>query len=376
MHLVKVKTRKYMKKFVAVPDILHSGNSCYVPPIHLDERGAYKKKNNPIFQNSEFELFLLLDESENPIGRIAAYIDFNHNEYYKTKIGFFGSFECIDDADAANMLISASENYLKEKGMETIRGPINPVAENWGFLMDGYDSTPVYLAPWNPSYYHDFFINTDYEKTKDLLAYEIDLDKGYTIPKRYLDFNDKFHKWFPDVKIRRLDLNNLTHDAKLIWELTNLSLADNWGYVPLELPVMEDMLKKLKLIVDRDAVWIVEEGDECIGYCLGFPDINIILKKIKGKLLPFGWTKLIFGTKKLRDYRLFGLAVHPKWQGRGLDAIMYINLYNHLKDKNVRMEANYILEDNLRIKNALLKLGMEYIKTYRIYDKRLGDNYA
>jgi ribosomal protein S18 acetylase RimI-like enzyme len=168
-----------------------------------------------------------------------------------------------------------------------------------------------------------------------------------------------------------LDLKNLRQDAKLIWELTNIAVANNWGYVPLELPVMEDMLKKLKLIVDPDAVWIVEEGDKCIGYCLGFPDINVILKKTNGRMLPFGWAKLLFGAKKLRDYRLFGLAVHPKWQGRGLDSIMYINLYKHLVDKKIRMEANYILEDNYRIKNALEKLGMKYIKTYRIYDKPL-----
>ncbi len=373
MRIKKVASNKDMKNFVAVPDILHSGSDFYVPPIWLDERGAYKKRNNPIFQNSDFELFLLLDEDSSPIGRIVAYVDFNHNKYYKTKTGFFGAFECIDDRDASGMLIEAAEEYLQEKGMDTIRGPINPVAENWGFLMDGYDSTPVYLAPWNPQYYHGFFTYRGYGKAKDLLAYEIDTKDGYIIPQRYLDFNEKFSKLFPRVKIRRLDLNNLKRDAKYIWELTNISLANNWGYVPLELPVMEDMLKKLKIIVNPDAVWIVECEGECIGYCLGFPDINVILKQIKGKLLPFGWAKLIFGVKKLRDYRLFGLAVHPKWQGRGLDAIMYINLYNHLKDIKVRMEANYILEDNLRIKNALIKLGMKYIKTYRVYDKRIGE---
>ena len=87
--------------------------------------------------------------------------------------------------------------------------------------------------------------------------------------------------------------------------------------------------------------------------------------------MPFGWVHLLWGAKKLRDYRLFGLAVHPGCHGMGLDALMYINLYKHLKKKNIRMEANYILEDNLHIKNALEKLGMEYMKTYRIYDYTL-----
>jgi len=135
--------------------------------------------------------------------------------------------------------------------------------------------------------------------------------------------------------------------------------------------VMEDMLKKLKLIVDPDAVLMVEDSGRPVGYCLGFPDINILLGRIRGRLLPFGWARLLCGVKKLRDYRLFGLAVHPDWHGKALDALMYIHLQQSLAAKKVRMEANYILEDNLHIKNALERLGMQHINTYRIYEKPL-----
>ncbi len=371
MKIVKVSSGKDMRSFVSVPEILHGQSEYYVPPIWMEERGAYKRKNNPILLNSDYELFLLLDDKGKPIGRTIAYIDFNHNKFYDAKMGFFGAFECIDDANAAGMLIDAAEVYLREMGMDTIRGPINPVAENWGFVWHGYDSTPVFMSPWNPAYYHDFFVSSLYTKAKDLLVYEIDVQKGYDLPERYKQFADKFFEIFPDVKIRRLNLKNIKADAKAIWDISNIALADNWGFVPLELPVMEDMLKKLKLIVDPDAVWIVEDKGKPVGFCLGFPDINRVLKKINGKLLPFGWARVIFGIKKVRDYRLFGLAVDPKWQGRALDAMMYINLYNHLAHKKVRMEANYILEDNFRIKNALEKLGMNHIKTYRIYEKSL-----
>ena len=134
---------------------------------------------------------------------------------------------------------------------------------------------------------------------------------------------------------------------------------------------MEDMLKKLKLIVDPDAVWMVEDNGKPVGYCLGFPDINSLISRIGGRLLPFGWLRLITGLKKLRDYRLFGLAVHPDWHGKALDALMYINLYKHLLAKKVRMEANYILEDNFHIKNALERLGLSRTKSYMIYQKPL-----
>ncbi|MCK5128291.1 MAG: hypothetical protein KAQ68_00455 [Clostridiales bacterium] len=371
MKVVKVRTNKQMRAFVRIPKILFGDHPCYVPPIWMEEKRAYSGKTNPILKNSDFELFLLVDEDNQPIGRTIAYVDFNHNKFYKTKMGFFGAFECIDNQEAGKLLMDVAETWIKKQGMNIIRGPIHPVAENWGFVFEGYESPPMFMSPWNPPYYHDFFTDTGYEKSKDLLVYEIDLLKGYTLPERYETFYDSFMKRNSTIKIRRINMKNIKKDAYAIWEITNIALKDNWGYVPLELSVMEDMLRKLKLIVDPDAVWIVEDDGKAVGYCLGFPDINVILKKIRGKVLPFGWTKLLFGVKKLRDYRLYGLAALPEYQGKALDALMYINLYRHLVKKNVRMEANYILEDNFRIRNALEKLGMYYTKTYRIYDKSL-----
>ncbi len=371
MRIIKVKSKKDMKAFVRLPETLHGGNDCFVPPIWMDEKSAYYGKTNPILANSDFVLFLAIDKDGNAVGRTIAYIDFNHNKYYKTDMGFFGAFECIDDEKTGRLLVQAAEKWLKEKGVDTIRGPIHPVAENWGFVFDGYDSPPVYMSPWNPEYYHGFFTKAGYKKAKDLLVYEADIAKGYKLPSRFDGFMERYSQRYPTIKIRRLDMRNIKQDAKHILEISNAALANNWGYVPLELSVMEDMLKKLKLIVDPDAVWMIEDGSRVVGYCLGFPDINILLKRIKGSLFPFGFIRLLRGLKKLRDYRLFGLAVHPDWQGRALDALMYINLYKKLLRKKVRLEANYILEDNLYIKNALERLGMEHSKTYRVYEKMI-----
>lgn len=367
MKLCVVENKKMMRDFVRMPAELHSKSEFYVPPMWFDERTAYYGKKNPILKNSDFILYILYDDEGKAIGRTIAYIDLNHNDFYKVKIGFFGAFECIDDTNAGKTLVDAAEKWIKEQGMDSIRGPINPVAENWGFVFEGYDSTPMFMSPWNPPYYHNFF--TEYSKAKDLLVYEADMRTGYKLPERYNRFFERFRERYPEIKFRRLNMKNIKEDAKKILDITNIALLDNWGYVPLELPVMEDMLNKLKLIVDPDAVWILETDEKAVGYCLGFPDINLILKKTGGKLFLTGWYHLLFGSKKLKEYRLFGLAVHPDWHGRGLDAIMYINLYKHLLKKNIMMEANYILEDNLRIKNALIKLGMIQTKTYRIYEK-------
>ncbi len=372
MKVVAVRDRKQMRAFVRVPKTIHGENPCYVPPIWMDEKKAYTGKDNPILKNSNFELFLALDDEDRPIGRTIAYIDHTFNKYYNVKMGFFGAFECMDDAQAAQLLIDAAEGWLRERGMDAVRGPIHPVAENWGFVYMGYDTPPVYMSPWNPEYYHGFFTGSGYGKAKDLMVYEADIEKGYALPGRFDDFIARYQARYPGITIRPLDMRHIKDDARAIWEISNQSLGDNWGYVPLELPVMEDMLKKLKLIVDPDAVWMVEFEGKPVGYCLGFPDINILLSRVKGHMLPIGWARMLLGVKKLRDYRLFGLAVHPDWQGKALDALMYIHLYQNLLAKRVRMEANYILEDNLHIKNALERLGMQHCKTYRIYEKPLN----
>lgn len=372
MKIVEVSSKRQMKDFVRLPWRLHGKDPCYAPPMWSDEKKAYYAKNNPILKNSDFALLMALSEGGEPVGRTIAYIDRTFNTYYKTKTGFFGAFDCADDDEAGRLLANAAEEWLRAKGMETVRGPIHPAAENWGFVLEGCERPPVFMSPWNPPYYHRFFTDSGYEKVKDLLVYEADSGKGYSIPERFDRLYDKFFERYPSITVRPINTRNMEEDARAIWEISNKALADNWGYVPLELPVMEDMLKKLKLIVDPDAVWMVEDGGKPVGYCLGFPDINVILKRTNGRLLPLGWLKLLTGVKKLRDYRLFGLAVHPDWQKNALDALMYINLYRHLAPKNIRLEANYILEDNLNIKNALEKLGLEHIKTYRIYEKPLA----
>ena len=114
MNVISVRSRRQMRDFVRLPKIIHGNNPCYVPPIWLEENRAYTAKANPILKNADFELFLVQDDSGKPIGRTIAYIDFTFNRYYNARIGFFGAFECIDDPDAARLLVNDAEHWLME----------------------------------------------------------------------------------------------------------------------------------------------------------------------------------------------------------------------------------------------------------------------
>ncbi len=157
--------KKAYEGVLALASETFGDNPCYVPPLWADEKYAYTAKNNPILKNSSFDLFLLLDNNGQSAGRIIAYIDNTFNRHCNAKTGFFGSFECIDDCEAAALLLSTAESWLSARGMDKVRGPINPVAENWGFLLKGYGQPPVYLAPWNPEYYHVFLMAIIKQKT-------------------------------------------------------------------------------------------------------------------------------------------------------------------------------------------------------------------
>jgi len=364
-----VRSHKTLREFIYFPRALYSRDPLWSPPIWMEERQTFTTKN-PLLAHSDYVLFLSRDE-DRVVGRILAYVDHNFNDYYKSTIGMFGSFESVRKPEVATALFGEAERWLAARGMDRIRGPINPVEECWGSLYRGFDRPATFMMPYNPSYYNDLMEDLGYRKVKDLLAFEGDARKGYRIPERFIRFREKMRARHPEFAIRPIDMKHLLRDAEAIWNISNQAIRNNWGWAPYGLEELQATIKKLKPIADPDAIWIVEDAGKPLGFCLGFPDINIILRKIRGRLFPLGFATLLRMRRRLRDFRLFGLAVLPEYHGFGLDVLLYMSLYEALAPRGVRMEASYILEDNPPMINALKKLGLVQTKTYRIYEKPL-----
>jgi len=371
MRIREVASKADLRRFVSFPGALYRDDPFWVPPLWVDEKAAYSPRKNAILAHSDFTLLLAEEEGE-VLGRSLVYIDRSFNSFYNTRTGFFGAFECVKDMSVASALDQAAVAWLLYRGMRSVRGPIHPISESWGFLSEGFQSPPVFMAPYNPPHYNDFMLELGYSKAKDLLAYEASTDLGYDIPRRFRDFAERLLVRNPNLGVRKISMQNLSRDADAIMEISNIALKDNWGYVPLERDEFQEMFRKLRPIADPDAVWFVLDEGKPVGFALGFPDLNMILKKVQGRLFPIGFLRLLVGVKRLPDYRLFGLAVLPRYQGKGLDVLLYLQIYKALSRKIRRLEANYILEDNFRIRNALEKLALDRIKTYRVYEKRIG----
>jgi GNAT superfamily N-acetyltransferase len=370
MRVHEVCTAADMRRFVYFPRDLYRTDPCWAPPLWMDERRAYSARTNAILAHSDYAL-ILAEDAGRVVGRSLVYVDHAFNAWYGTRTGFFGAFECVEDFGAARALDEAAVSWLRARGMDRVRGPIHPVAESWGFLLDGFDMPPVFMAPYNPAYYNDFACRLGYAKAKDLLAFDASTERNYRIPERFLKFGERRLADGSGLTVRMISMNDLERDADAILRISNEAIKDNWGYVPLNREEFQEMFRKLKPIADPRAIWFVEDHGAPVGFALGFPDLNVILRRIGGRLLPLGIFHLLFGIRRVTDYRLFGLAVLPKYHGKGLDVLLYLQIYKALAPRIRRLEANYILEDNPRIRNALEKLRLDLVKTYRVYEKPL-----
>jgi ribosomal protein S18 acetylase RimI-like enzyme len=368
VHLEEAAGGKSFREFLRLPERLYRGDPDWSPPLWADERKTFTAAN-PVLAHSDYRL-LLARRDGIPAGRVLAYVDRSFNAFNKSSTGFFGSFES-EDGEAADALLAEAETWLASRGMSAVRGPINPVSECWGFLLRGHGRPATFLSPYNPPRYNQYVQGRGYAKVKDLLVYEADAREGYRIPPRFLEFRRRLLERRPGLTVRRLERKNLEREAEAIWRITNQAVSGNWGYVPLDREELAGVFRQLRPIADPDAIWVVEDAGQAVGYALGFPDLNILLRRIRGRLLPFGFLTLLTGVRRLRDYRLFGLAVLPAYHGLGLDVLLYVSLFEALQPRGVHLEANYILEDNARIRNALEKLKLVQTKIYRVYEKRL-----
>ncbi|RMF59653.1 MAG: hypothetical protein D6743_16010 [Calditrichaeota bacterium] len=363
-----VVTRKELRAFIKLPWEIYKNDKYWVPPLLLDMKNMLSKHKNPFFKHSEAEYFLARQDGR-VVGRIAAIVNNNHNRAHNERTGFFGFFECIDNQDVADALLDAAAAWLKARGMETLRGPANFSSnDTWGFLLEGFDSSPVLLMPYNPPYYLRLVQEAGLTKLKELYAYYFDRDMP--IPERFAalakrTLQDK------EICFRTLNLKDFKREAEIVKTIYNEAWQANWGFVPMTDEEFMHMAKDLKSIVDPDIVFIAEVNGEPAGFSLSLPDYNTILKDLNGRLLPFGIFKLLWNKNKIKGIRVITLGVTHKYQKkRGLAPAFYYETYTRGKKKGYSVaEFSWILDDNVLMNRALQGLGAKLYKKYALFEK-------
>jgi GNAT superfamily N-acetyltransferase len=371
IYLQKADNDFFKNKFIKFPYELHKDNKYWVPPLMFDVKNNLDKKRNPFYKHAEMEMWLAMKDGK-LAGRIAAIVNHSHNKFYNDKVGFFGFFECVNDKNVSRMLFEQAAAYLKEHGMDTIRGPVNPSTnDECGLLIDAFDSPNVMLMPYNPAYYVELLEDFGFKKAKDLYAFFISRDviKDSKMMDKLERISDMIIKK-EGLTIRNVNLKDFDNEVQRIRDIYNNAWQDNWGFVPMTEEEFMFIAKTLKAIADPDFIEFAEKDGKPIGFSLALPDINQVLLNMNGKLFPFGIFKFLSGRKKIDLLRVIIMGVKKEYHKKGIDAIFYKNIIKAGNRRNMKgAEISWVLEDNLAMKQAAEKLGAYVYKTYRIYDK-------
>jgi ribosomal protein S18 acetylase RimI-like enzyme len=367
MHIQQVKNSADLRRFIKFPYRHYREDPVWVPPLRSEQKGQFDPTRNPMLAHCDYDLFLLVDDGQ-VIGRISAFVDDLAIEHWGAPIGLFGSYECIDDAQASRLLLEVARDQLRQRGMTIMRGPWSFASQEWGLVIEGHTPSPVIMAPYNPPYYNDQLTAFGFQKAKDLLVYIADMEEGYQVPERILTLTDRVQQRF-GITVRSVDMSRLEEEILALVGIINTSIADNWGYYPVTEAEALAIARDMKPVIHAAAVLIAEGPDgKPIGFSIPLPDVNVLLRGLNGRLLPFGWLKLLWGLPRLREYRLWALGVVPEYHGKGIDALLYRRTHEILSPRRARVEINYVLEDNVPMNNALRKLGVQTLRRYRVYE--------
>ena len=367
-----VESPRDFNAFFRLPWRIYRDDPMWVPPIKSSARAELLPESNPFLRHCDHRLFIL-ERSGRVVGRVAAMVDRLAVKAWGERIGMFAYFECEkDDLEGAKedaaLLLSAARDWLREKGMETMRGPWSFLSQEWGLVVEGFSPEPVIMAPYNPPEYAALLEGFGLRKAKDLLCWELSVPEGYRIPDRILKLTDVVAKRY-HLRMRTIDFSNYRGEVEFFAKLSLETLEGNWGISPITDEEIEALARDLRPVLREECViFATNEAGEDVGFALSIPDINVILKKTKGRMLPFGWARMLRGIPRLRRYRMFALGVAAPYRGKGVDALLYRAMWERMAGPDVTMEVNYVLEDNFSMVNAINKLGARPSRRYRVYE--------
>lgn len=370
--IVEVHTRKQLKLFIDFQHDLYKGDENYVPELFIAQRDLLSPGKHPFHEHSKIQLFLAYKDNV-LVGRIAAIMNNNHNSFNKSKDGFFGFFDVIDDQEVTLQLFAAAADWLKKQGAETIVGPTNPTTNDpCGLLVEGYNSPAVAMMTYNKEYYSRLIEGAGLHKQIDLLAYDVPTS---TADERSVKLQEAIEKRLKSkgITIRPINMKDFKNEVAKVKEVYNSAWDKNLGFVPATDAEFKYLAKDMKMILDPNFCLVAEHNGKFIGFALGIPDINEILRTIpRGRLLPFGIFKLLFGVKKVKYLRVLALGVVEEYRKLGIEACFYARIIKKAQERNIRgAEASWILEHNEMMKKGIESINGKVYKKYRIYEKAL-----
>ncbi len=370
-----VTTAADQELFLAVPDRVYADDPHWVPPLRSSVAKNFLP-DNPFLQYGRLQQFVAVRSGRNgseAVGRIVAAVNQRLVEREQQQIGLFGFFECVDDFTIAQALFQAACQWLREQGMTRVRGPIDLSTHN-GCLMlvDGFDSAPFVMMPYNRAYYPKFLEKDGWEKAKDAYAYDFPLDRplapeferSYRIAQK------------SGVEFRQLRLKGeaFQQDCLSLYRLFTEAFTNNWSSTPRTQEEFMEEAKSLQSLVDPEIFWVAEYEGKMVGFFMALPDYNIALKHVNGKLNGLGILKFLWYRRQIDRGRVIAICSLPEHRRRLVPlALIYLGMKHgaQMAKRYRRAELSWVYEDNLPSRKVIEATGAQIYKTYRIYEKAL-----
>lgn len=380
IEIVECTTPKERRRFIEFQWEVYKDDPYWVPPLISERTAFYDKSKNPFFEHSDAAMFMALRDGRT-VGTIVAIQNNRHNAIHHDRVGFFGGFETINDDAVSAALFDAARAWLQARGLTTLRGPTTlSMNDECGLLVDGFDSPPKVLMPYNPRYYVDLIERRGFVKAMDLWAWWVPTALAVEKIKPKLDRLVEMAQKRKPFTIRTMDFNKLEAEVaavKGIYADESGAWHANWGHVPMTEHEVDHVVKGLKQFADPDFINIVEYQGKPIGLSLCLPNVSRPLQKAyPNPRTPELWTlvKFLWYRRTMVDsVRVLLLGVLPEYRMNGVDvALLKAMLETAIRKGYSGAEMGWVLENNDAMNRIMPLAGSRVYKTYRIYDLAIG----
>lgn len=370
MQIVEVNNKKKARLFHDVARTVYKDDDTWVCPLDKEIESIFDPSTNVFFEHGTASRWILFDDLGKPAGRIAAFIDENSARTHKQATGGMGFFECVNDEKAAFTLFDKARDWLKERGMEAMDGPINfgETDKYWGLLVDGY-THPSYEIAYNHSYYRNLYESYGFKLYYKQEGFHLDVKKE--LPQRFT----KIAEWItgkPEYSFHHFtwrDMDKWVNDFADVYNEAWASFKTD--FKPMVPAYIKKTLKKARAIIDPEFIWLAYHKDKPIAIYLMWPDVNMILKHLNGKLDLPSMIKFMYLKKRKTITRARGvlMGVIPKYQGRGVESGIILKVAEVMKQKAhyEEIEFSWVGDFNPKMRKIFLSVGSVPAKHYITY---------